>query len=356
MTRRVIVAVAVAAVAWLLPPAPAAAQAHLMPLSSPGCSQMNVLPVDVATDTFPHRPHDATNVMIRHMGPDNLAAAWQSGCGQVSVAINSRTFDPYPVAGGGPHVMVERLFAAPPPAFPGGAGLVMQGWFEVPFADTTAAGVAQLAMVLNLEDRTTGRAFSWVVGIWDTRWADYRPFVRHDLWRRFVSQPLTDPVGGRVAALDALHRRHVDRVAVRPHPHHTRPPPQRGRRRQPLVRTQPRRAPLRRPHVGRPRRLGDRPPRRTAGVLARRGLRRNFRPDRVARTVPGGPTVTRDRDWLAHLIWVCAAVLTVFVLWSLVWADQPPTDGELRRDVIVGVCPHDDRPGPCAVVLTELDR
>lgn len=66
--------------------------------------------------------------------------------------------------------------------------------------------------------------------------------------------------------------------------------------------------------------------------------------------------MTRDRDWLAHLIWVCAAVLTVFVLWSLVWADQPPTDGELRRDVIVGVCPHDDRPGPCAVVLTELDR
>lgn len=161
----------------------------VMTSMAPTTCHTNVITNDLATGYYPdYRPYEEFNLMVRHMGPDSRAG-FVSGCGQVSTFMNSREWMDFPIPGGGPHVNYEYLFdeADLPPAFVGDSHLVLQGYAELPWVHVEGQAVGQIGFMLNLEDSTSGRRFTYVVNVYDNRWSEYQHFIWHDGWRPFLS-------------------------------------------------------------------------------------------------------------------------------------------------------------------------
>jgi hypothetical protein len=135
------------------------------------------------------------------------SSAFQLHCYDAASFINTWTFPPRSINGGGPHAIYGYSFNSPPPPaiFDGNPAtdFVLQASIEIPWfaqwTDPTASAADQPIGQVNLfayfRDRYTGKTFALLLAVFDNRVAanpTYRSFVAHDGGTPFVSMPLNE--------------------------------------------------------------------------------------------------------------------------------------------------------------------
>jgi hypothetical protein len=136
--------------------------------------------------------------------PD-VSSAFQVHCQDAGSFINTWTFPDETITGGGPHSIYGYSFNNPPPPLVfddnPNTDFVLQvsaevPWFSgwaTPINGVSAEPIGQLNLFAYLRDRTTGKTFALVLGLFDNRAVDgesYPSTVSHDTVTPFVSVPL----------------------------------------------------------------------------------------------------------------------------------------------------------------------
>lgn len=189
---------------------------------------------------FPSMPNTGFYLVVRYLGEDSIAgapafdysavtglavpeprAAWQRArtddatpatssafqlhCEDAGSYLDTATFAWRDVVGGGPHAVFGFAFNDPPPqplfdASPG-TEFVIQASAEIPWFRTTLPAatlstpgpLGQVNLFAYFRDRRSARVFGLVLGLFDSRYGaagTYEPYVSHDTYTPFVSQPL----------------------------------------------------------------------------------------------------------------------------------------------------------------------
>jgi hypothetical protein len=135
------------------------------------------------------------------------SSAFQVHCFDAASFINTWTFSPRSIEGGGPHAIYGYSFNSPPPPaiFDGNPAtdFVLQASIEIPWfarwTDPAALAseqpIAQVNLFAYFRDRYTGKTFALLLAIFDNRVAaspTYPSFVAHDGGTPFVSMPLNN--------------------------------------------------------------------------------------------------------------------------------------------------------------------
>ena len=151
---------------------------------------------------------DPKSLWQRASRPDatmDNSSAFQLQCYDAASFINTWTFPPRSIDGGGPHAIYGYSFNSPPPpaifdANPA-TDFVLQASVEIPWfaqwTNPTASAADQPVGQVNLfayfRDRYTGKTFALLLAVFDNRVAanpTYPSFVAHDGGTPFVSMPL----------------------------------------------------------------------------------------------------------------------------------------------------------------------
>ena len=133
------------------------------------------------------------------------SSAFQLHCYDAGSFINSWTFPSQTLSGGGPHAIFGFSFNNPPPPAiydtSPGTDFVLQAAVEIPWfanwpdssVDKQFDPVGEVSLFAYFRDRTTGKLFALLLGIYDNRpelGGGYAPFVAHDGATPFVSTSL----------------------------------------------------------------------------------------------------------------------------------------------------------------------
>ena len=233
--------------------------ARFTPVKGPDCVQdvsNSFFAHGVATASNPPLPYDRFYLLVRHMGPDavaaapavdfshfpadypwpevrglpltglsvpepkplwqrshradataDLASAFQLHCHDAGSFINTWTFPDQPIVGGGPHAIYGFRFneSAPPAIFDDhpDTDFVLQAGIEIPWfarwQDPSGQAqfdpVGQVSLFAYFRDRSTAKSFALLLAVFDNRAGNdgtYAPTVAHDGSTPFATTPLND--------------------------------------------------------------------------------------------------------------------------------------------------------------------
>lgn len=138
--------------------------------------------------------------------PDT-SSAFQVHCYDAGSFINTWTFPDQAITGGGPHAIYGYSFNDPPPPaiFDSNPAtdFVLQASIEIPWfaaytgapGDQSATPIGQVSLFAYFRDRSTGKTFALLLGIFDNRSgaeSSYPSTVAHDGSTPFVSVPFSN--------------------------------------------------------------------------------------------------------------------------------------------------------------------